>query len=41
LKHTCNDDNDIDVENSKKLDYRIFTCKFTVSYLQCQQIMTL
>jgi len=30
-----------DVENSKKLEYRIFTCKFPVSSLHCHDLLTI
>jgi len=32
FKHTCNDDNDIGRRKQQKLDYRMFTCKFVISY---------
>jgi len=33
FKHTCNDDNDIARRKQQKLDYHIFTCKYSVSYI--------
>jgi len=43
FKHTCrpNDDSGIGRRKQQKLVYRIFTCKFSISSLQCQQIITL
>jgi len=41
FKHTCNDDAGIGRSKQQKLVYRIFTCKFSISSLQYQQIMTL
>ena len=37
----CNDDADIGCRKQQKLVYRIFTCKFSVSSLQCHDLLTL
>jgi len=36
FKHTCNDDTGIGRRKQQKLVYHIFTCKFSISSLQCQ-----
>ena len=41
FKHTCNDDAGIGRRKQQKLVYRIFTCKFSVSSLQCHDLLTL
>jgi len=42
LKHTCNDDTTgIGCRKQQKLAYRIFTCKFPVSSLQCHDLLKL
>ena len=41
FKHTCNDDTDIRRRKQQKLAYHIFTCKFPISSLQCDELLTL
>jgi len=41
FKYTCNDDAGIGRRKQQKLVYRIFTCKFPVSSLQCHDLLTL
>ena len=41
FKHTCNDYTGIGRRKQQKLVYRIFTCKFSVSSLQCHDLLTL
>ena len=41
FKHTCNVDAGIGRRKQQKLVYRIFTCKFSVSSLQCHDLLTL
>jgi len=36
FKHTCTDDAGIGRRKQQKIVYRIFTCKFSISSLQCQ-----
>ena len=43
FKYTCNDDNSIGCtcRKQQKLVYHVVTCKFPITSLQCQSIMTL
>jgi len=41
FKHTYNDNTGIGRRKQQKPAYRIFTCKFSVSSLQCHGLLTL
>jgi len=41
VQHTCNDNAGIRRRKQQKVVYRIFTCIFSVSSLQCHDLLTL
>jgi len=41
FKYTCNDDNSIGRKKQQKLAYRVVTCKFPITSLQCHDVLTI